>query len=244
MNYLKSTLIYNYLVYSTKLYNIFYKYTTKLVQTTKFDSLSDDKKIKSYLFRYYVIRLIRYFPYFWKYSNLLNKNSNLFHISKTYPNGSQNFIISHSNIIDTMNKLPTTKNNNTLNKAIYISFYINNTDGNKVCLKKYLDMYRDNTGEYDHNLENILLINNINISNNDNNIYVKTFYNSMMNTMTLPFEIYKKLHIGIFNDLDNLNKYVKSLENVEKSYVDYEQSQSLNYVDSDSSAEYTSGDDV
>ncbi len=217
---IKNKLIFLYLYISVWIKTILFKICRIFVNITEVQIKEKDNKFpRSYLVRYYIVKLLSYFIRFLKYFYLsyvarifqfitkyIDMPADKIQINKNYKEGSQIMIFNtHSfncfeYIINKIDNLKLSKNN--MNKQIFLKFQLHTKD-KTTCLKKYLIMYKDNNHNYDHTLQNILLFNNIQVDD-DAYISIGYFRDRKIVLKQLPYKDVCNKHITVFDNMDDI----------------------------------------
>jgi len=221
-----STLIRLYLLYKTKIVNLYTYYKTYYV--TNIDSIKGiDKYGKS-------VNLI------WRLAliSLINRSISWLNLIKHYIDIPCKVIESNNNYYDRVNTViytpdanDTTISLNQITNPILTLSANNFSDSlyetknntrifsqfmlNDICLKQYLIKYKDDAGLYNHTLTNILLLNKIIIIPDNSYIKLTYFERARKKSTQISYNSVKDKHINFFYNtmFDDINNIVDNVDN-------------------------------
>lgn len=210
MKFNSEWLFYNFLyfkVYLMKWLSSIYRFFIQTKNVTIYNN-----GIKHNIFiRYLIIRILNSFIIILKnFRNLFDVEVDKIQIIKNYYNGNKTMIIDsikHYNnkitIKDVINYIHKKENikNDLLGNKIFMKFELNNKN-KKICLKKYILIYKDYKKEYHNTLNNILLFNDININDDDETVIIlKFFKDGKIHDKEIKYESIKNKHINYFYNM-------------------------------------------
>ncbi len=214
---------YYYLKYNTIIQNKTSYLFRLIINITEANIINKQNKRQSILLRYYLIKIldsiVKYLKYLqYKYlkpiTNVIEMieykvdiNIKMIQIKKIYTNGERCMIFNKiNNVKGLINKMESYKKyNNKLNSRIFIDFILKYDSGEEISIIDYIEKYKDHEQNLYHTLKNILLFENINISNNNAHLII-SYYNKNKNLcvidpLKLEYKDIKNKHINYFNKM-------------------------------------------
>ena len=134
--------------------------------------------------------------------NMIDIKADKAQITKITQTGEKTIILEKDSLslLDINNHLNIIQPDDNMLKHVFLTFELENSENEKICLKKFLVQYKDFNEEYSHTIENILLFNDIE-SNENSMINVKMFKNIKMINLKIPIIDVRDKHINYFNNL-------------------------------------------
>ncbi len=194
-----------------------------IINITEVNIINKQNKRQSILLRYYFIKIldsiVKYLKYLqYKYlkpitsvieiiEDKVDINIKLIQIKKIYITGERSMIFNKiNNVKGLINKMESYKKyDNKLNSRIFIDFILKYDSDEEISIIDHIEKYKDYEQNLCHTLKNILLFENINISNNNAHLIIK-YYNKnkklcSIDPLKLEYKDIKNEHINYFNKI-------------------------------------------
>lgn len=220
MEYYKD-LITPYYLFSRMYIVNFYNYcVSAITDTNEILILDDNTKPKNILYRYYFIRLLLYLStfvgnikkYIDSFAKYYDLQSNKIQVTKKYNSVTKTVILENtkygadklslSDVIYFFNSDVNSASTNMMENVI-INFDLVHPDKSTLCLKEFTYKYKDDSGEHNNTIKNILEFNNINVFD-DSQVKLKIIKDGKILRYNFPIKNVLDKHINyFFNDVTN-----------------------------------------
>lgn len=198
----RDSLIYFYLTGKQRCINI---YNSIIINVAGFNDMRImiNNRQNKIMFRYFLFRFLTSFITFFNWlRNMIDIRASKLHLTKITYTGERTIILDKELITfhDISTQLNMIEPDDTMINRIFLTFELENSINEKICLKHLVNKYKDLNENYQHTLKNIFVFNNI-LFTQDSKINVKIIKNNKIMTLNFPFKNICDKHINYFISL-------------------------------------------